>query len=107
MRLILGAIFIWVVMAGAGKLSELRKALSNKEGITNTAAGAFLGPFLGVTLSMVAVTYTQTGVAQTLMSLMPVLIIPLVRVWYGQRTSWRGILGATIAVIGIAILFQI
>lgn len=107
MRLILGAIFIWVVMAGAGKLPDLRKALSNKEGISNTAAGAFIGPFLGITLSMVAVTYTQTGVAQTLLSLMPVLIIPVVWVCYGQRTSWRGILGAIIAVIGIAILFQI
>jgi len=107
MRLILGAIFIWAVMAAAGKLPDLRKALSNKKGISNTAAGAFIGPFLGITLSMVAVTYTQTGVAQTLLSLMPVLIIPVVWACYGQRTSWRGILGAIIAVIGIAILFQI
>ncbi len=107
MRLILGAIFIWVVMAVAGKLPDLRKALSNKAGIGNTAAGAFIGPFLGITLSMVAVTYTQTGVAQTLMSLMPILIIPVVWIRYRQKTSWRGILGAIVAVVGIAILFQI
>lgn len=107
MRLILGAICIWIVMAGAGKLPDLRRALSNRGGISNTAAGAFIGPFLGITLSMVAVTYTQTGVAQTLMSLMPVLIIPVVWMRYTQRTSWRGILGAVIAVLGVAILFLI
>jgi drug/metabolite transporter (DMT)-like permease len=88
-----------------GKLPELRKALQNREGIKNTALGAFIGPFLGITLSMVAVTYTETGIAQTLMSLMPVLIIPTVWIVYRQKTSWRGIFGAIIAVIGVAILF--
>jgi drug/metabolite transporter (DMT)-like permease len=39
------------------------------------------------------------------MSLMPVLIIPIVWVLYKQRTSPRGILGAVIAVVGVAILF--
>jgi drug/metabolite transporter (DMT)-like permease len=87
-----------------GKSSKLRQALKDQKAIKNTVAGAVVGPFLGVTLSMVAVTYTQAGIAQTLMSLMPVLIIPIVWVLYKQRTSWRGILGAVVAVIGVAIL---
>ena len=105
MRLILGALFIWIISMFAGKLPELRKAPNSRAGMGNTVAGAFIGPFLGITLSMVAVTYTEAGVAQTLMSLMPVLIIPFVWVFYRQRTSWRGILGALIAVIGVGILF--
>jgi drug/metabolite transporter (DMT)-like permease len=105
MRLILGGLFIWIISMVAGKLPELRKAANSRGGIGNTVAGAFIGPFLGITLSMVAVTYTEAGVAQTLMSLMPVLIIPIVWVLYKQRTSWRGILGAAIAVIGVGILF--
>jgi len=106
-RMILGALFVWIVMVAAGKLPELRKAMESREGIGHTVAGAFVGPFMGVTLSMIAVTYTQTGIAQTLMSLMPVLIIPAVWVLYKQRTSWRGILGAAVAVIGVLILFLI
>ena len=105
MRLSLGAASIWLVLLVMGKWPQLRGAIGNKEGISNTAAGAFLGPFLGITLSMIAVTYTQTGVAQTLMSLMPVLIIPTVWIRYGQRTSWRGVMGAAIAVVGVAVLF--
>ena len=105
MRLILGASSIWIVLLIGGKWPHLRVAIKSKEGISNVTIGAFLGPFLGITLSMVAVTYTQTGVAQTLMSLMPVLIIPTLWIRYRQRTSWRGILGAAVAVIGVSILF--
>jgi drug/metabolite transporter (DMT)-like permease len=105
MRMILGALFVWVLAVVARRLPELRKAIKSKEGISQTATGAFTGPFLGVTLSMVAVTYTGAGIAQTLMSLMPVLIIPVVWIRYKQRTSLRGILGAAMAVIGVSILF--
>jgi len=105
MRVILGALFVWAVMLVAGKLPQLHAAVKNRAGMSDTAVAAFIGPFLGITLSMVAVTYTETGIAQTLMSLMPVLIIPTVWVRYRQRTSWRGFLGAMVAVIGVGILF--
>jgi len=104
-RMVMGALFVWICVLVVGKLPELRKALRNREGIEYTAAGAFVGPFMGVTLSMVAVVYTQAGVAQTLMSLMPVFIIPVVWVLYRQKTSLRGILGAVVAVVGVAVLF--
>jgi len=105
MRLVLGALSAWVVMLLAGRLSELHYASRSREGMSSTALGSFVGPFLGITLSMVAVTYTDAGVAQTLMSLMPVLIIPAVWLQYKQKTSWRGIVGAIIAVVGVGILF--
>jgi len=106
-RMTLGALFVWMAALIGGRLQELREALNSKEGLKYTAAGAFIGPFMGVTLSMVAVTYTQAGIAQTLMSLMPIFIIPVVWILYGQKTSWRGVLGAAVAVIGVAILFMV
>ena len=105
MRMILGAISLWAVLLAVGRLPELRRAFYDSKGMTQTVAAAFLGPFLGVTLSMVAVTYAEAGIAQTLMSLMPVLIIPVVWVLYKQKTSRRGVLGAVIAIIGVSILF--
>jgi drug/metabolite transporter (DMT)-like permease len=107
MRMILGTISLWVVILLAGRFSELHKAVNNTKGMTILLAAAFLGPFLGVTLSMVSVTYAQAGVAQTLLSLQPVLIIPVVWVLYRQRTSWRGIVGALVAVLGVTILFLV
>jgi drug/metabolite transporter (DMT)-like permease len=103
-RMVFGALFVWFAILVTGRTGELRKALSNKRGIRYTTAGAFIGPFLGVTFSMVAVTFTQAGIAQTLMSLMPVLIIPVVWVVYGQKTGLRGAVGAIVAVTGVAML---
>jgi drug/metabolite transporter (DMT)-like permease len=107
MRMILGACSLWLVLIAAGRLPELRGAFKSREGMRQTLAAAVVGPFLGVTLSMVAVTYAEVGIAQTLLSLMPVIIIPVVWILYRQRTSWRGILGAMIAVIGVAVLFLV
>ncbi|MGB9135608.1 MAG: DMT family transporter [Candidatus Bathyarchaeia archaeon] len=104
-RMMFGALFVWFAILVTGRIGELRRALSNQQGIRYTTAGSFIGPFLGVTFSMVAVTYTQAGIAQTLMSLMPVLIIPLVWVLYRQKTSLRGMVGAVIAVVGVSILW--
>jgi drug/metabolite transporter (DMT)-like permease len=103
-RMMLAGVFIWVCALFAGKLSDLHRALGDSAGIRCTAAGAVVGPFLGMTLSMVAVAYIAAGIAQTLMSLMPVLIIPVVWVIYREKTNWRGILGAVVAIIGVAIL---
>jgi drug/metabolite transporter (DMT)-like permease len=105
MRMVFGAFFVWISLVAIGKMPELRRALSDRSGMKHTVAGAFIGPFLGMTLSMVAVTFTQAGIAQTLMSLMPVMIIPVVWAVNKQKTSWRGILGAMIAVVGVAIIF--
>ena len=107
MRMIVGAISLWLVLLVAGRAKELRRAPDSGKGMRDTVIAAVLGPFVGVTLSMVSVTYAEAGVAQTLLSLMPVLIIPVVWILYRQRTSWRGILGAVVAMIGVAILFLI
>jgi drug/metabolite transporter (DMT)-like permease len=89
----------------AGKLPEVQKAASDKEGIKYTAAGAVTGPFIGMTFSMIAVAEAQPGVAQTLMSLAPIFIIPVIWIIYRKKTNWRGMIGAIVAVIGVAILF--
>jgi drug/metabolite transporter (DMT)-like permease len=104
-RMLLTGLFVWACAVFVRKLPEVQKAAGNREGIKYTAAGALVGPFLGMTLSMVAVANAPAGVAQTLMSLMPVFIIPVIWIIYRERTSWRGVLGAVVAVVGVALLF--
>lgn len=104
-RMLIGCLTIWLVITVWGKLSELKRALRNRRGMKYTAAGAFIGPFIGVTLSSLAAYLVEAGVAQTLMSLMPIFVIPVVWLLYRQKTSWRGILGACVAVFGVALLF--
>ncbi len=104
-RMMLGAVFVWVVVTIWGKLPEIKEALKDKKGMKYVTAGSFIGPFIGVTLSTLAAYLVEVGVAQTLLSLMPVFIIPVVWLLFKQRTSWRGVVGAFIAVAGVAILF--
>jgi drug/metabolite transporter (DMT)-like permease len=104
-RMTVATLFVWTCALFWGKLPELHKALKDNGGMKYAAGGAVIGPFLGMTLSMVAVAYAQAGVAQTLMSLAPVIIIPVVWMINRERTNWRGIFGAVVAVFGVAILF--
>ena len=107
MRMLVGAIFVWLVITFWGRLPEIRKGIKDRRGVKLTSAGAFIGPFLGVWFSMVAISYTEVGIAMTLMSLMPVMVIPVVWVLYKEKTNWRGIAGAVVAVMGVAIIFLV
>jgi drug/metabolite transporter (DMT)-like permease len=104
-RMVAAAAFFAVVMLLMGKYPEMGRALRDRTGMAATFTGTLIGPFLGVWISMVAISYsTFAGVASMLMSLMPVFIIPVVWVLYGQRTSWRGIIGVVVAISGVAML---
>jgi len=58
-----------------------------------------------VSFSLVAVKYSYVGIAATIMSIVPVLIIPLVILIYRERVSARAVVGAVLAVAGVVLLF--
>ncbi|MGD9140737.1 MAG: DMT family transporter [bacterium] len=106
-RMVVAAAFVWLTVVFTGRLKMVLRARSDGGAVLRTFAGAVSGPFAGVWLSMVAITYAQAGVAATLMALMPVMVIPVVRLVYGEKTSARGIIGACTAVAGVSILFLV
>ncbi len=69
--------------------------------------GAMLGPFIGVSLSLMAIQYIPTGVASTFMATVPVIIIPFAVVFMRERVTLREIAGAIVTVAGVAILFLV
>jgi len=83
---------------------KVTAALRNGPAMVQTAAGAFFGPFLGVTLSLYAVQHTAAGIASSLMALVPVLIIPPAVVLFHERISWQELAGALTAVSGASLL---
>jgi len=66
--------------------------------------GSVLGPYLGITLSILAVEFTQTGIAATLMATVPIVMLPMTRIIYKEKFTWKSVLGAFIAVAGVACL---
>ena len=65
----------------------------------------FFGPFLGVSFSLVAVKYTEAGIASTIMALVPVFIIIPAVVLFKQKVTIREVIGSLISVAGVALFF--
>ena len=73
--------------------------------MTSITVGSFFGPFLGVSFSLIAIQHTSTGIAATLMSVVPVLIILPAIFIYKQKVSIKEIIGAVLSVCGVALFF--
>ncbi len=67
--------------------------------------GATFGPFIGVSLSLLAAQNTSTGIAATIMAITPILIIPPTLIFFKQAVSWKEIVGAAISVGGVSLFF--
>ncbi len=68
------------------------------------AATAFASTFLAIWLQQTSLKYAATGIAQAIGATSPLFAIPIALV-LGDRVSTRAILGASIALIGIGLLF--
>lgn len=104
-RVLAGIAGFVVIFLGLGWLGRVSAALRDRRAMGHTSLGAFFGPFLGVSLSLVAVKHTQAGVAATLMALVPVTILLPTVLLNKERVTLRAALGAGIAVSGAALLF--
>jgi drug/metabolite transporter (DMT)-like permease len=87
------------------KYKELPTSFKNIVAMRSLVIGSFFGPFLGVSFSLLAVQHADAGVAQTIMSLVPVLIIPPAVILNKEAVTVREILGAIVAVCGAAMFF--
>ncbi|HRX11236.1 MAG TPA: DMT family transporter [Draconibacterium sp.] len=99
---IVGFIFVLTFM---NRWPRFTAAIKNIPAMKRITLGAFFGPFLGVSFSLLAVQHTQAGIAATLMSITPVLIIAPAVFLFKEKINWKEILGAVITVIGIAFFF--
>ncbi len=97
-----GFVAIFTVMRRWGRIGD---AVRHGSAMKRIATGSFFGPFLGVSLSLLAVQRTATGIASTIMAIVPVLIIPVAVFLFRERVTPREIFGAIIAVGGVAVMF--
>jgi drug/metabolite transporter (DMT)-like permease len=73
--------------------------------LSRLSIGSITGPYLGITLSFIAVSSTKIGIASTLLSTVPIMILPMSAIVYKEKLSLTSILGAVVAVAGISLLF--
>jgi drug/metabolite transporter (DMT)-like permease len=104
-RIIAGIAGFIVIVTLMGRWTRVGEALKNRKGMAGIITGSFFGPFLGVSFSLLAIKFTETGIASTIMSLVPILIIPPVYFLYKQKVTIIEIFGAIISVVGVSLFF--
>lgn len=104
-RIIAGMIGFTIIVIVLNKGYLIRNAFKSRPGMIGTGIGSVFGPFLGVSFSLLAVKYATTGVASTIMSIVPILIIPPAVLLFKQKVSWLEVIGAFVSVAGVTLFF--
>jgi drug/metabolite transporter (DMT)-like permease len=104
-RCIAGFFGLLVIYFFSKRLKQTINLFKNRTAVVLTSVGAFFGPFLGVAFSLLAVHLTKAGIAATLMSIVPVLIIPPSIIINKEKIDLKEIFGSLVTVIGVSIMF--
>jgi drug/metabolite transporter (DMT)-like permease len=104
-RVMAGIFGFSVIISVLGRWKDIFSAVKQRVPMLELSTGAFFGPFLGVSFSLMAVANTSSGIAATIMAIVPVLIIPP-SVWINkEKVTLREVLGACLAVSGVGLFF--
>jgi len=93
------------VMAFQKQFHTLATSVRDRKGMNAAVWATVTGPFIGVSLSLMAVQYTEAGIASTLMALTPVFIIWPAHFFFGQQVTFKEVIGACISVAGVSLFF--
>ncbi len=104
-RVTAATLLITAVSLLSGKMRSDILKMKDLKSVLQIGSGALTGPVLGVILSLVAIRYTQIGIASTLMSLSPILLIPVGHFLFKERITFRSVVGTVIALTGAVLLF--
>lgn len=107
-RVLVGSVGLLVVVAARRRTAELVAPFRSSSAAARLFVATFAGTYLGIWMLNAGLKYTShTGIAATLSSTSPIFILPLAWIALDERLTPRSVLGAFIAVIGVAVLFLI
>jgi len=104
-RVVLGVLGFAIALVATRSWRGIWTALKDRRAVASLSLGSFFGPFIGVSLSLLAIQSGNTGIASAIMSIVPVLIIAPSAIFLKERVTLREILGSVVAVAGVFALF--
>jgi drug/metabolite transporter (DMT)-like permease len=104
-RAIFGLICFGILITILQRWKKLGKAFQNTDGMKSVTVGAFFGPFIGVALGLFAIQQTKTGIASTLMGLVPIFIIFPSAIMFKEKIRPQQVIGAIISIAGATLFF--
>lgn len=105
-RLVAGLVFLPLWMAAMPRsITFTWTPIASGRTWAMIGVAAFLGTYLAIWLQQTSLKFALAGVSQTLSAMSPIFVLPLAA-WTGDRLTLRAILGAVVAVSGVALLFS-
>jgi len=98
----LSALFKMAV--GLGRSGNEMTVRTTRTALVILIIGGLLGPFLGVSLGLLSTQLLAASIASTLMSLVPVLLIPISAIVFHERVTFLEVAGTVVALVGVALL---
>ena len=103
-RLTAGTLTLGLLVAVRGQFGALGGLVQNPGLFAQVVLATFVGTYLGIWLSMFALQATLAGIAATLTSTSPLFVLPIAHFVLKEPVSARAVVGALIAVAGVAVL---
>lgn len=105
-RALFGILSFSIMITILGRWHKIKEAFQNKSSMKAVSIGSFFGPFIGVALSLFAIQHTKTGIASTLMALVPIFIIWPSSIMFDEKIKIQQIIGAVVSIIGVSLFFM-
>ena len=104
-RAIFGLISFGILITVLRRWPKIQQAFTHTSAMKSVTVGAIFGPFIGVALGLFAIQQTKTGIASTLMALVPVFIILPSSIMFKEKIKPQQVIGAVISIAGATMFF--
>jgi drug/metabolite transporter (DMT)-like permease len=104
-RLIAGTIGFMIVVTALNRWKAVISSTENRSAMRSLTVGTIFGPVIGVSFSLIAVRDASAGIATTIMSIVPVLLIFPSWLIFKEHITAKEVLGAFVSFAGIALFF--
>lgn len=104
-RAIFGIISFGILITALRRWGKIGEAFRHTNAMKSVTVGSFFGPFVGVALGLFAIQQTKTGIASTLMGLVPIFIIIPSAIMFKERIRPQQVIGAIISIAGATLFF--
>ncbi len=104
-RAIFGIISFGILITVLRRWPKIQQAFTHTSAMKSVTVGAIFGPFIGVALGLFAIQQTKTGIASTLMALVPIFIIAPSAIMFKEKIKPQQVIGAIISIAGASLFF--
>lgn len=104
-RALFGLLSFGILITGLRRWSKIGQGFTHISAMKSVTVGAFFGPFVGVALGLFAIQQTKTGIASTLMGLVPIFIIVPSAIMFKEKIQPQQVIGAIVSIVGASLFF--